>query len=147
MYKTECFYYVERKPKKSKEEDAKEKETEGIEEDMNVDQEYGLKEEQMMLIKKEKIEGKLKVKSKTYRIFHIYWLMQKQIEYYNKNKAEYNIKIENKFTREFSLLPNKQNFTVSNLHLTNTALFGTKNLVEMFGCKGIKSELYLETIW
>ena len=73
--------------------------------------------------------------------------MQKQIEHYNKNKSEYNIKIADKFTREFSLLPHKQNFTVSHLHLTNTTLFGSNILVEAYGCKDKESDLYLETFF
>ena len=73
--------------------------------------------------------------------------MQKQIEHYNKNKAEYNIKLADKFTREFSLLPHKQNFTVSHLHLTNTNLLGTDALVERFGFNvkpPIPKEQYLD---
>ena len=61
--------------------------------------------------------------------------MQKQIEHYNKNKSEYNIKLADKFTREFSLLPHKQNFTISHLHLTNTNLLGTDELEANFGFK------------
>ena len=49
-----------------------------------------------------KNDSKLNEKSKTYRIFQIYLLMQKQIEHYNKNKSEYNIQIADKFTREFT---------------------------------------------
>ena len=73
--------------------------------------------------------------------------MQKQIEHYNKNKAEYNIKLADKFTREFSLRPHKQNFTVSHLHLTNTNLLGTDALVERFGFNvkpPIPKEQYLD---
>ena len=73
--------------------------------------------------------------------------MQKQIKHYNKNITEYNNKIADKFTREFSLLPQKQNFTVSHLHLTNTTLFGSNILVEAYGCKGKKNDLYLETFF
>ena len=116
--------------------------------DMDVDQEDDIKvEEEVVTLKKEKKDGKTKEKSKTYRIFHIFWLMQKQIEHYNKNKAEYNIKLADKFTREFSLLPHKQNFTVSHLHLTNTNLLGTDALVERFGFNvkpPIPKEQYLD---
>ena len=139
MYKTECFYYVERKPKKEKDVGkGKNKD----EDDMDVDQ-----IDEVVTVKEEKKDGKNKEKSKAYRIFHIYWLMQKQIEHYNKNKAEYNIKLADKFTREFSLLPHKQIFTISHLHLTNTTLFGTKALEIKYGCKDIESELFLETFF
>ena len=134
MYKTECFYSVEKKTKKAKDDD-KGKESDNEEDDS---------EEEVVSLKKEK---KLNEKSKTYRIFHIYWLMQKQIEHYNKNKSEYNIKIADKFTREFSLLPHKQNFTISNLHLTNTNLFGNNSLVNKFGCSNKKVNQYLETFF
>ena len=147
MYKNECFYYVERKPRKKKA-DGKGKNKDENDHDMDVDQEDDIKvEEKVVPLKKEKKDGKTKEKSKTYRIFHIYWLMQKQIEHYNKNKAEYNIKLADKFTREFSLLPHKQNFTISHLHLTNTTLFGTKALEIKYGCKDIESELFLETFF
>ena len=79
--------------------------------------------------------AKLNVRSKSYHIFEKYWQMLKLIEAFEK---EGNVtKKSAKYTRVFSLLPHKSNFTISNIPLTNTNILGCNDLKKEYQCKDL----------